>query len=87
MSRRLVRHVHVLVDGEVRSFGPGDEVPDDVANLVTNPAVFDSNDEDDDGPAQSDRKAAWVDHAVSQGADRQEAEAMTKDDLIAKYSE
>jgi hypothetical protein len=83
MSRRLVRHVHVLVDGELRSFGPGDEVPAEIADLVTNPAVFDAADE---GPAQSDRKAAWVDHAVSQGADRQEAEAMTKDDLIATYS-
>lgn len=36
-------------------------------------------------PAESDRKAAWVDHAVSQGADPAEAEAMTKADLIENY--
>ncbi|MGS2641685.1 hypothetical protein [Streptosporangium sp. G12] len=36
-------------------------------------------------PAQSANKAAWVDWAVSQGADRGEAEGMTKADLIDEY--
>lgn len=38
-----------------------------------------------DGPSESDLKATWVDHAVSQGADRAEAEVSTKADLIADY--
>lgn len=37
------------------------------------------------GPTTSDRKAVWVDHAVSHGADRDDAEAMTKDELIDQY--
>lgn len=42
----------------------------------------------DDGPtapAKSDNKQAWVDYAVTQGADPAEAEAMTKADLINQY--
>jgi hypothetical protein len=37
-------------------------------------------------PTSADNKAAWVDWAVSQGADRTEAEASTKADLIERYS-
>lgn len=33
-------------------------------------------------PKPSDKKAAWVDHAVAQGMDREEAESMTKEALI-----
>lgn len=36
-------------------------------------------------PAQNDPKAAWVDWAVSQGADRDEADALTKAELIEFY--
>lgn len=36
-------------------------------------------------PAQSANKAAWVDYAVSQGADRGEAEESTKAELIDEY--
>lgn len=36
-------------------------------------------------PAQSDNKAAWVDYAVTQGADRDEAEAGTKQQLVDTY--
>ena len=36
-------------------------------------------------PAESDRKAAWVDHAVTKGADPAEAEGMTKAELIENY--
>jgi hypothetical protein len=36
-------------------------------------------------PAQSDIKAAWVDHAVTQGEDPAEAEGSTKAELIEKY--
>lgn len=36
-------------------------------------------------PAQNAVKAEWVDYAVSQGADRADAEAQTKEDLIKAY--
>jgi hypothetical protein len=36
-------------------------------------------------PAQADRKAEWVDWAVVQGADRAEAESMTKADLVETW--
>jgi hypothetical protein len=39
----------------------------------------------DSRPNKSDSKAEWVEYAVSQGADRSEAEGTTKDDLIATY--
>lgn len=38
-----------------------------------------------DEPKKNDNKAAWVDFAVSQGADRDEADSATKNDLIDKY--
>lgn len=41
--------------------------------------------EDDGSPKHSASKAMWVDHAVEMGADRDEAEAMTRADLIEKY--
>lgn len=39
----------------------------------------------DGTPKQSDNKAAWVDYAVEQGADRDEAEASTKAELVERY--
>lgn len=39
----------------------------------------------DEPPARSASKAEWVDYAVSQGADRGEAEAMTQKELVATY--
>lgn len=36
-------------------------------------------------PAKSETKAAWVDYAVSEGADPDAAEATTKAELIEKY--
>lgn len=41
--------------------------------------------EDSGPPAKSATKAEWVDYAVANGADRDEAEAQTKDELIAAY--
>lgn len=70
--------------GETRWFGPGDEVPAEFADSITNPDVWEDADE---VPARSDNKAAWVDYAVAKGADREEAEASTKDDLVEQYGE
>lgn len=36
-------------------------------------------------PASSATKGEWVDHAVSQGADRDEAESMTKAELEEQF--
>ncbi len=36
-------------------------------------------------PKHYDAKGEWVDYAVSQGADRDEAESLTKQDLIEMY--
>jgi hypothetical protein len=38
-------------------------------------------------PERHDRKAAWVAYAVSEGADRSEAEGMTKSELIDGYGQ
>lgn len=37
-------------------------------------------------PALTDRKADWVGYAVAQGMDPDDAEALTKQDLIDKYA-
>jgi hypothetical protein len=51
-GRKVAAYVHVA--GQV--FAPGDEVPDDVAKKITNPAAW-GDDEADDKPAESTRKA------------------------------
>lgn len=38
-------------------------------------------------PAKSAPKSEWVDHAVAQGIDPAEAEAMTKDELVAEHGD
>lgn len=49
-------------------------------------APVENHSPDNDGPpAKSANKGDWVEYAVAQGADRDEAEASTKDDLIATY--
>jgi hypothetical protein len=39
----------------------------------------------DEKPAQNATKADWVEYAVSQGADRAEAEDATKAELVEKH--
>ena len=36
-------------------------------------------------PARNGSKADWVAYAVSKGADQAEAEALSRDELVAKY--
>lgn len=38
-----------------------------------------------DVPNVSDKKSAWVDYAVGRGLDRNEAEELTKDELVERY--
>lgn len=55
------------------------------------PARTESADEEpaeaDEGsaPAKNDNKAAWVDYAISQGVERDEAEGLTKADLVEMF--
>jgi len=52
--------------------------------IVTEPA----EPEPEDGPpARSALKADWVEHAVAQGTDPEEAENMTKAELITEHGE
>jgi hypothetical protein len=41
--------------------------------------------ETDDAPAQSDTKDVWVEFAVSKGVPRDQAEGMTKPQLVEKF--
>jgi hypothetical protein len=50
-------------------------------------STMDNADEDAEMPAKSALKEEWVDHAVSQGAKREEAEDMTKAELQNEYGE
>jgi hypothetical protein len=61
-----------------------DEV--DPTNLPTTDAPPDTNPVTE-APAQSATKAEWVDYAVARGADRAEAEATTKANLVALFGE
>lgn len=89
MAGRLSGRVHVAhPTAGPRWFGPDDDVPAEYAELITNEKAWaekPASDSGGDRPAKNDSKAAWVDYAVSQGADRDEAEASTKDDLIAAH--
>lgn len=52
---------------------------------VDGPDVVDDVDGDGPIPAKSAAKPDWVAYAVAQGSDQADAEAATKDDLIATY--
>lgn len=41
----------------------------------------------DDAPKPHDTKAEWVDFAVSQGLNREEAEGLTKNELVELYGD
>jgi hypothetical protein len=61
-------------------------VDDLAAEDPTEPTVGDDTAEVDQ-PARNASKAAWVDYAVAQGADRDEAEALGRDVLAETYGE
>lgn len=70
-------------ESEVRMVGEHGPEPD-LATL-DDPAPHDPAPPTLERPAQADLKAAWVEWAVRCGADRAEAEATNKADLIAAY--
>lgn len=91
MGRKL--KVNTVVPGEPGSgqgfavFGPDDDVPEWAAKQIGDHAWADGADAGDGPPAKSANKAEWVAYAVAQGADEADAEASTKDDLIATYGD
>lgn len=54
---------------------------DEHQQAVAGPAPADEQ----SAPSKSDNKAAWVDHAVAQGADPDEAESLTKAELQEQF--
>lgn len=89
MSRELVAYVHVAG----RVFAPGDDVPDEYAEKITNPAAWggevSAKVSDDDGLVRQPPRAgkgsgreAWASFAKQHGhAVRDDA---TRDDIIAE---
>lgn len=82
-----VEHVKTLLERGIVADGDpvaGLVAPDRAAPFTTVQAV---DDIDGDGPipAKSADKPTWVAFAVSKGATAEDADAATKDDLIATY--
>ena len=94
MARKLARTVHVT-DPETRkvvAFAAGETPPSWAADQITNAAAWGDDvssavaEAAEDGPpAKSDNKPDWVAYAVSQGMTEEDAEAMTKDDLVETF--
>lgn len=86
--RRLVRNVKVGNDWYGPAYDNATNVPDDVAEQITNPKAWDGDDqssEPEDKPGRNEPKTVWVDYAVAQGASREEAESMSKADLVEAF--
>lgn len=98
MGRQLAATVYVAdEEGVVRSFGPGDTLPDWAAAKITNPDAYVDNDEaapaadDESAPHDSDGAppktgkgsglANWLTYAESLGVDV--PEDASRDDVIA----
>lgn len=47
----------------------------------------DATENESQSPKVSDLKEVWVEHAVAQGDSREDAEAMTKGDLIERHGD
>ena len=69
-----------ITDGQGDAPSPGTE-----ARAVQEAGQQEAAPEPVKAPAKSASKGAWVDFAVSQGAEREEAESATQADLIERY--
>jgi hypothetical protein len=54
-------------------------------SALDTPEESEEAEEVDELPKTSDSKATWIDYAVAQGSDREEAESMTKQELVDFY--
>lgn len=79
----------VLVEGKPHPTMPADADEAEMGPLdMSDPGSVEAGvegAEENQPPARSAAKAAWVDWAVSQGADREEAEALSRADLVETY--
>jgi hypothetical protein len=103
VAKTLVKNVYVGKVWYGPAHGNAENVPAEVAARITNPRAWEGKGEDESPtgeaattqtaggspsrPARNDPKHAWVDYAVSQGADRAEAEGSSKADLVDAYGE
>ncbi|WP_280449962.1 hypothetical protein [Nocardia brasiliensis] len=80
--RKLTGFVHVHDDkGNSRVYGPGDDVPADVAKRITNPDAWESDDEGDGEPSES-----WTVADLKAYAEQREidlGDATKKADILA----
>lgn len=88
LQHLLDQDLVVKVDGEFVG-GLEPVFTGDLQDQVTanDPAELDADDVDGDGPvpAKSATKDVWVAYAVSKGATQEDAEALTKDQLVEQY--
>lgn len=63
------------------------DVPARRAEVLRSRGYINIGESPSDVPAQSAPKGEWVDYAVAQGADRDEADDMTKADLVEQYGD
>jgi hypothetical protein len=75
-------HTHHVYQGGIIEWLSDEQA----AHFLTEGLVEKTGTSDDDGkPAKAAPKADWVEHAVADGYDRDEVEAMTKADLVALF--
>ena len=100
---KLVKNVKVGGTWYGPAYGNADQVPADVAKRIVNPRAWEGKGEDESPsgetataqtagdspsrPTRNDSKDDWVDYAVSQGMNRDEADTMTKAALVSLYSD
>src|SRR5690349_21111100 len=75
-----------LIDALEEQKQPGPPLPEPESQVVGESPAEDEEVEEVEVPSTHEAKAVWVDYAVSQGYDREEAEAMTKADLVETFS-
>jgi hypothetical protein len=85
---RAVRENLAAVGAEHGMYVEGNELIDPTADpSAPEPAAEVEPEAEAGPPAQADNKATWIDWAVSQGADPDEAEALTKAELVEFYGD
>lgn len=78
-----------MADSKVTLYHPGGtqvEVTEARAETLRSRGYTDSpTTAGDDTPNVSDKKQAWIDYAVTQGLDEDEASSLTKDELVERF--
>ena len=83
-------HITTVEDGDTtvnERLSPGGEGPEGQPDTATERLSGSGPERTSERPADSANKPAWVEFAVSQGAERDAAEPMTKQELIDEYGQ